>query len=227
MRIAASLSFCIILLSACRDTGVDIPDGLRVIAGSNPQVGDMATPKPPSCIVPAAAGIAGDNLGICVDFAKIGPGPLSSGQLPAELTGWNFGQCSHSWEIANGHLQLQNFGTFAGVCNFMLPSINLNDQDKQKYQSITLSLAQRIDLELGLDSNQLTQIYFKNPIPSLLLTQTSGTQPEQRISITIDRAKLPMALSLAVSYLLQVQATTSVSNKQGWQIGSIAVTGTP
>jgi hypothetical protein len=63
------------------------------------------------------------------------------------VAGWNFtGNCIAGWEIATGKLQVKNFGTFVGTCSFTMPLTDLASPANQKYQSVTLAVVQRVDL---------------------------------------------------------------------------------
>jgi hypothetical protein len=183
---------------------------------------------PPAAKCAAATGLAGDNL-ICVDFASIPDQSLDDqSRLPAQLARWDFvTKCGGKyWVISSQMLQIKSFSAFNDTCGFLMPSINFNDADKQKYQKLTLSIVQKMDLDPGtISPNQAAQVYFGNALPAYLVTQTTGTQPEQQITLTIDKQKLPLAINNTVKYLLQVQSGQP-QNKQGWQIESIAVMAT-
>lgn len=126
----------------------------------------------------------GDNL-ICVDFASIADGPVVN-PLPAQLTGWDFTSlCPAGWEIMGGKLQVQKFPNFMGSCSFTMPATNLNDQDKLKYQSVTLSIVHRVQID---DTQQRLQVMLGADEPSLrLIDQTTGKQQRQRTMIEIAR----------------------------------------
>jgi hypothetical protein len=151
MRTVLQFILALLLVSGCADT--DDMDGYHGRCGhhrtdASPPP-DLATP-PPKC--PAAKGLSGDNL-LCADFAK------ATSLTDSALSGWDFvTNCgTNSWEIAAGKLQIKNFGTFVGSCAFTMPALNFNDADKQKYNSITLSVIHRIDLN---DPEQEAAIWF-------------------------------------------------------------------
>lgn len=105
-------------------------------------------PSAPKCA--AAKGLSGDNL-ICVDFNQV------SSLVDQKLAGWFFGKDTMSmdcWELAGGKLQIKNFANLVDTCLLKMQTIDLNDADKQKYQSLTLSIIQRVDIN---NPNQTAQ----------------------------------------------------------------------
>lgn len=191
---------------------------------------DMATTPPaPKCL--AAAGLAGDNL-LCVNFSAINDMVLTA-PLPQLVSNWTFSKDSKNadcWQVKGGKLQIINFnGSFMDSCKAALPSMDfINDVNlkPKNYKKVILSLVQQVDLELGVSPNapnQLAQIYNGNTSnPAFLLTQTSGKQPEQQVTFTIDITNLPPAGTNVANYIIQV--TSSFKQfKDGLQISSIAV----
>lgn len=213
MRVAASLYLCIMLISACRDTGVDIPDGLHVVGGDNPPLGDMATPKPPSCTAPAATGLIGENR-ICVDFSKDSLSDLTT-------KGWNFDKFDKScWTIIGGKLMVDNFSVYIGSCGFFMPA--LSSDDYQKYNSFTISVVQTVDLD---SLQQKAQVMLGGDDPQRrLLDWLTGKQPRKRWVQTITKANLPPTAAGAFQPLFKLTSDATVGMlNQGWQIESIAV----
>lgn len=227
MRTTAILLSTLCIMGCYGPETVSSDGGTDCVAKDATPVVDQAPPT--KC--PAAKGLAGDNLGICVDFSSLPDQTLTS-TPPPQLAGWSFGKDSSNndcWEIQSGKLQIRNFDRFADTCRITLPQIDLNDADKQKYKAITLSIVQKIDLDIigsGFPS-QLAQIYNGVVIQSLLLTQTSGTLPEQQFSLTLDKQNLPTVTPNVAKYIIQVQSGKANNTKQGLKISSIAVHATP
>ena len=229
MRAAAFISiFCLSGVVGCdQQPYAQIPTDYCALV-------DMkVTPPADMTVVPpcaAAIGLRGDNL-VCVDFSSILDQPLdNSAQLPSQLSGWDFvTKCGGKyWEISANKLQIKNFSTFGDTCGFLIKQIDLNDVQKQKYRSITLSIIQKVDLDLGTTfPNQLEQVYNGTAIPAFLLAQSSGTLPMQQATWTFDKETLPAAMKYVVKYLVQVQSGTANNTKQGLQISSIAINAAP
>lgn len=209
---AAAQLLLFAFLSSCAQPPEQFSD-----AGNCSAPPDLATIAP-KCA--AAKGLAGDNL-LCVDFSTI------TMPLPQSLPTWSFSKDSMNndcWQVQNNRLQIINFnGSFQDTCKVTLPSYNFNDPDKQKYKSVTLAIVQKVDLDLGTAfPNQLAQIYNGRSSPSFLLSQTSGTQPEQQFVLTIDTMKLPLANSNIAGFILQVTSAAK-QFRNGLQVSSIAV----
>jgi hypothetical protein len=193
-------------------------DGGGVMADSacHPSQIDMTTPPPPC---PAARGLTGEVIGnLCVDFSQDTIADLST-------KGWNFmNAIPDCWEIAGGKLQIKMFSSFADNCAFKLPAINLNDADKQKYQSVTLAVVHRVHLD---DSQQKAQILLGVDDPSMrLFKQETGRQPRQHNVYTVTRADLPGVVGGMFQPLFKLTSGAGFPY-QGWQIESIAVIGNP
>lgn len=221
MRVYVLPLLCMPLIMGCRQEVTEVSDAFceRLLDMKTDAPIDMTQP-PAKCA--AAKGLPGDNV-ICIDFSSLSDQSLSD-PPPAQLMGWSFNSPPNCWEIASSKLQVKSFGTFASTCGFTMLPINLNDADKQKYQTVILSMIQKVDLDLGTAfPNQLAQIYFGTAVPAFMVNQTSGTLPEQQITITLDKQKVPGSMMSMVKYLQQVQSGMSVSNKTGLQISSIAV----
>ena len=205
------------LSPACHDLSIRPRDGgeacdVTDMSGPTP---DLA-PTPPKCA--AAKGLAGDNL-LCVDFDKVTA--LNS------LTGWDFtSQCPAGWTLSNSKLQVNSPATFMGSCVFTMPATNLNDATNQKYQSITLSVVQRVHLE---ETQQTAQILLGLDQPATrLYMQMTGRQQRVQWVQTINRGDLPPALSGAFQPLFKLTSGMSVGPLyQGWLIESIAINATP
>lgn len=173
---------------------------------------DMAV-APPKCA--AAKGLAGDNL-LCVDFDKV--------TALNTLTGWDFtSQCPAGWTLSNGKLQVNNFPTFMGSCLFTMPTTNLNDAANLKYQSITLSVVQRVHLD---EAQQSAQILLGLDQPSTrLFAQMTGREQRVQWTQTIARTDLPVAIGSIFQPLFKTTSGAQVGTLyQGWLIESIAVT---
>ncbi len=184
---------------------------------------EMTCPSPPDLATPAskcaaAKGLAGDNL-LCVDFKDV--------QALTSLSGWDF-SCTGgaSWGSTGGILQVNNFGTFDKDCFATLPKLNLNDADKQKYKSLTLSLVQRIELN---DTAQNAFIYLNDTSKQarLMYSATGKKDPVyQQTMITLRQVDLPAMINNAPQWILRLTSTASPgSGYAGWQIESIAING--
>lgn len=184
-----------------------------------PALPDLA-PPPLKCS--AAKGLSGDNL-ICVNFASIADQPLGASP-PAPLTGWDFvSNCGGmNWGISSGKLQITSFDQFASTCGFMMPTVNLNDADKQKYNSVTLSVLQRVDI---VPSQQTAQASLGSPLPTRTFWSSTGKTEHQQLMISMSRSDpVPTAANGMYQYLFQlISGVKAGGTAQGWQIESIAV----
>ena len=184
---------------------------------------EMTCPSPPDLATPAskcaaAKGLAGDNL-LCVDFKDV--------QALTSLSGWDF-SCTGgaSWGSTGGILQVNNFGTFDKECTATLPKLNLNDADKQKYKSLTLSLVQRIELN---DPDQRAQVFLNdtNDASRQMYFATGRKKPSKQVTtVTLERQDLPVMVNNAPQWILRVSSTVGAGAAfAGWQIESIAING--
>ncbi len=175
------------------------------------------TVSPPKCA--AAKGLAGDNL-LCVDFSKV------NGLTDPLLNGWDFttaGTCP-GWEIASGKLQVKNFGAFVGTCSFTMPLTDLAAAANQKYQSVTLAVVQRVDLN---PVSQKAQMMLGLDDPTTrLIDETRGTQPTQQRVYAVQKVALPNGGGAAYQPLFKLTSGALYAGV-GWQIESIAVMGNP
>lgn len=176
---------------------------------------------PPAARCKAAAGLAGDAI-TCVDFDQI------TTLTDQKLAGWDFTNpvSCPGWEIVNGKLQVKNFSSFDKNCSFIMPPLNLNDADKQKYQRVTLAIVQKVDLN---EAQQKAQIMLGLDDPlQRLLDQTTGKQPTQRRLLEVTRASLPAAVNSTFQPLFKLTSSIGPGpGYLGWQIESIAVIGQP
>jgi len=179
---------------------------------------DMAV-APPKCA--AAAGLAGTNL-LCVDFDKV------TQLTDPALAGWNFNaNMANCWQISGGYLQVQNFGSFMGNCGLTLPPIDLKQSDKQQYQRVTLALLHRIDMS---DPDQQAQIFLDVDSAARLAHQMTGKPGFPTLlttTVTVNKADVPGALMSVYKFFLKASALNALGGRQGWQIQSIAVNGSP
>lgn len=212
------IPLCLLLLSGCPTTLPNEDGGSRDNSCRPPNPDMTALPVP--CA--AAKGLAGSNL-LCVDFASIPDQPLGASP-PTKLAGWDFvTSCGGmNWEIANGKLQIKSFGQFSSTCGLTLPSFNLNDNDKKKYQSLTLSIVQRVDVS---SPKQTVQGFLGSATPSQAFWITTGNSEHQQLTITMSRTDpVPVATNGNYQYLLQIVSSVMAGGTaQGWQIESIAV----
>ena len=219
MRNSMRSVLCLLLFSACRTEVTEVTDAL---CGNRDQGVDAAAPPDLAAKCLAAKGLSGDNL-VCVDFAKV---PSLTDQA---LTGWDFvSNCGGNyWEIAVGKLQVKNFGTFANTCSFTMPLINFNDADKTKYNTITLSVVHRIDLN---DPDQEAQIWLDSDNPATrIVWRATGRRDvaRQTTTFTIDKADLPATLRAnGFKWLFKV-SSQGVFSRNGWQIESLAINASP
>ena len=179
-------------------------------------VPDLAT-SPPKCA--AAKGLTGDAI-VCVDFDKL------SGLSDQTVKDWNFtpgGGCP-GWEIATGKLQVKNFGGFVGTCSFTMPLTDLAAAANQKYQSVTLAVVQRVDLN---PVSQKAQMMLGLDDPTTrLIDETRGTQPTQQRVYAVQKVALPNGGGAAYQPLFKLTSGALYAGV-GWQIESIAVMGNP
>lgn len=130
------------------------------------------------------------------------------------------------WEIAGGVLQVKNFKMLTGDCGLFLPPINLNDAKYSKYQSLTLSLRQRVDVDPG--SMQQAGIFLDTADLAHQLNTTTDRNLPQQFVLTLDKTDLPAMNPGGYRYLLRLHApATAGGTRQGWQISSVAVLGNP
>lgn len=190
--------------------------------------GDMAgtSTPPPDQAMPtatakcaAAKGLSGDNL-LCVDFDKV------TALTDPALAGWNFNASTPcpGWQISNGALQVQNFGSFMGNCGLTLPPIDLKQADKQKYQRVTLALVHRVDMS---DPDQNAQVFLDLDLATRLIHQSTakpGIPTLTTTTLTVAKPDLPMALNSVYKFFLKA-SSGAAGGRQGWQIQSIAVNG--
>lgn len=212
-----SLFALLLLATACRTEVISVPDGFCDPPDLAQSPVDLAPPTP-KCA--AAKGLAGDNL-LCVDFKDV--------QTLSSLGGWSlFCGGSALWSTTGGMLQVNSFGTFDKECTALLPSINLNDPDKQKYKSLALSIVHRIDL---LDPEQKVQIFLNDASdPTRLMFFATGKKTPSRSTAvySLDRADFPAMLNNSPQWVLKVSSSAmSGTLRQGWQIESIAINGLP
>lgn len=221
MKTCTRLACLIAALSpACHNLTIERIDdaGTCDVTDMSRAVQDMATPAP-KCA--AAKGLAGDNL-LCVDFDKVTQ--LSD---PA-LAGWNFNaNMANCWQISGGYLQVQNFSGFSGACGLTLPALDFKQADKSTYQRATLSLLYRLDMT---DPDQQAQVFMDTDNPIRLLHQMTGRPGMPTLlnaTLTVNKADLPSALLSIYKLFLKVNVANVVGGRQGWQIQSIAVNGSP
>ena len=167
----------------------------------------------PAC--PAARGLSGKNL-LCADFSQ-------TTDL-ATLSGWQFtANCPAGWEVVGGKLQVKNFGSFQGQCQFGLPTVDLNSSDNQKYSGLTLSILQRV----AVNNPQHIVQGGLGSVSAANRTFWTATGKSERQQLTIPLPKgdpVPMAAGAVYQYLFQINSTVAAGGtSQGWQIESIAV----
>ena len=183
---------------------------------------DLAMPPPAKCA--AAKGLTGDAI-ICVDFDKV------SGLSDQAVKDWNFtpgGGCP-GWEINGGKLQVKNFGTFVGTCSFTMPLTDLAAAANQKYQSVTLAVVQRVEINTVpiANKNQTAQVFVGLAMPTLQLSSYTGSNPRQQTTHAVTRTDLVTLRGDAAFQPLFQLASAAAFLSQGWQIESIAVMGNP
>ena len=229
MRSRSCLAAISLLLAACQDNNVTLDDRWPGYLAENcptyladlklncPSV-DLAPPAPPCA---AAKGLSGDAL-LCVDFNKL------SGLTDQALMGWDFKtNCGAGWEINGGKLQVKNFGSFVGTCSFSMPLTDLSSSANLKFQSVTLAVVQRVDVNEATSKQQTTQIYLGVAVPANRLSFASGSNPRQTNSFAVSRTDLVTLRGDAAFQPLFQLASASAFLGQGWQIESIAVMGNP
>jgi len=183
---------------------------------------DLAMPPPAKCA--AAKGLAGDAL-LCVDFDKL------SGLSDQSLNGWDFKtNCGAGWEINGGKLQVKNFGGFVGTCSFTMPLTDLAAAANQKYQSVTLAVMQRVDLNDRLAQLQSEQLMMGLDDPARRIEFRTGSNPRQQYINAITRTDLASVSGVGTSFqpLFKLTSAAAVGGLfSGVQIESIAVMGNP
>ncbi len=220
--------FCGLMLVGCSEFDPD-PNNPKDVCPSSqidmptfcPNL-DLATPAP-KCA--AAKGLSGDTLH-CVDFKMLTDQTLTG--KPAVLADWDF-DLKGCWEIATGKLQVKNFGTFVGTCSFTMPLTDLAAAANQKYQSVTLAVVQRVDLNALPASLQTEQVYFGVTTPGREFSVTTGKTPRQHNVYEITRTDLGQVFGVGTSFqpVVQVSGTMASPGNTGVQTESIAVMGNP
>ena len=181
---------------------------------------DLAIP-PPKCA--AAKGLAGEAL-ICVDADKSTLADLRT----QGWTGFKDGTGTDCWEIASGKLQVKNFGTFVGTCSFTMPLTDLAAAANQKYQSVTLAVVQRVDLNDKLAQLQTQQIMLGLDDPARRIEFRTGSNPRQQNVNSVNRGDLTAVSGTSFQPLFKVTSSlASGATATGVQIESIAVMGNP
>lgn len=226
MRYRSCLAAISLLLAACQDNNVTLDDRWPGYLAENcptyladlklncPSV-DLAPPAPPCA---AAKGLSGDAL-LCVDFNKL------SGLTDQALMGWDFKtNCGAGWEINGGKLQVKNFGSFVGTCSFSMPLTDLSSSANLKFQSVTLAVVQRVDVNPVSQKAQL-MLGLDDPT-TRLIDETRGTQPTQQRVYTVQKVALPNGGGAAYQPLFKLTSGALYAGS-GWQIESIAVMGNP
>jgi hypothetical protein len=223
------LSFAIVLAlstaTGCRYGEVDVnPDYL---AENCPRFqSDMptcATPDLASSVPKCAAakGLAGDAL-VCIDADRITLADLRT----QGWTGFKDGTGTDCWEIATGKLQVKNFGGFVGTCSFTMPLTDLASPANQKYQSVTLAVVQRVDLNPVSQKAQM-MLGLDDPTTRLIEFRT-GSNPRQQNINAVSRGDLTAISGTSFQPLFKVTSSlASGATATGVQIESIAVMGNP
>lgn len=218
MRSPAALLLLFATLSGgCDQLHEQSIDGIKC-----PTSSDMATPEL-KCT--AAKGLSGDNL-FCIDFDSFPNQPLGA-TLPSELGHWDFTtNCGGKfWEINSGKLQIQNFGQFASMCGLLMPSIDLNQSQYKKYNTVTLSIIQRVDINNPLQT--AVGALGSAASPRTFWTATGKSERHQLIVSLPKTDPVPMAAGGLYQFLFQISSSVMAGGTaQGWQIESIAVMGT-
>lgn len=214
MRSLPFLLLGVLPLLAC-ETYTFLDDGGTCGSCKCPDAPDLSMPAPVAKCA-AAKGLSGDNL-LCVDFDKV------TALTDAALAGWNFNaNMADCWQLSGGVLSVKNFATFTGNCGFTLPSLDLKQTDKQKYQRVTLALVHRVDMS---DPDQNAQIFLDLDLATRLIHQSTakpGIPTLTTTTLTVARQDLPMTLNSVYKFFLKASSGT-VGGRQGWQIQSIAV----
>jgi hypothetical protein len=222
-----ALATVVLSVSGCQDLDYEInPEWLAQNCPAyladlkvNCAMPDLAPPQP-KCA--AAKGLTGDAL-LCVDFDKL------SSLTDQAVAGWNFtGNCIAGWEIATGKLQVKNFGTFVGTCSFTMPLTDLASPANQKYQSVTLAVVQRVDLNDKPAQLQTQQIMLGLDDPSRRIEFRTGSNPRQQNINAVSRGDLTAISGTSFQPLFKVTSSlASGATATGVQIESIAVMGNP
>ena len=154
-----------------------------------------------------------------MDFNKL------SGLTDQALMGWDFKtNCGAGWEINGGKLQIQSFGQFDKTCGFLMPLIDLNQTQYKKYNAITISIIQRVDINNpqhialgGLGSAMADRTFWT----------ATGKSERQQLTVTLPKTDpVPMKAGGMYQFLFQLSSTVMAGGTaQGWQIESIAVMG--
>lgn len=222
-----AVASALFVTSACQYNNADLNyDELHTYCAQEwkPDLGrvppDLAVPPASTCA--AAKGLTGDAI-VCVDFKDLANQTLGA-TPPTELPGWKF-DATNCLEIASGKLQVKNFGTFVGTCSFTMPLTDLGAAANQKYQSVTLAVVQRVDLNEGALKQQTAQIYLGVAVPSNRLAFTSSTNPRQQSSYSLTRTDLSLIRGDTAFQPLFQLASPAIYSGSGWQIESIAVMG--
>jgi len=227
LRTLAFVSICIV---GCKDNDFEIdPNYVPTFLADNcPKYqADGGTPPdlaipPPKCA--AAKGLAGEAL-ICVDADKSTLADLRT----QGWTGFKDGTGTDCWEIASVKLQVKNFGTFVGTCSFTMPLTDLAAAANQKYQSVTLAVVQRVDLNASALPPQSAKSMLGLDDPSRLLTTTTDKTPRQQQVYTLTRSDLAGVPGVGTNFqpLFKLSSAAVAPGNTGWQIESIAVMGNP
>ncbi|HND09809.1 MAG TPA: hypothetical protein PLY80_05210 [Pseudomonadota bacterium] len=229
MRSRSCLAAISLLLAACQDNNVTLDDRwpgylaescptyLADLKLNCPSV-DLAPPAP-KCA--AAKGLTGDTL-LCVDYSSLG-NQLLTATPPPELPGWKF-DATNCLEINGGKLQVKNFGSFVGTCSFSMPLTDLSSSANLKFQSVTLAVVQRVDVNPVSQKAQL-MLGLDDPT-TRLIDETRGTQPTQQRVYTVQKVALPNGGGAAYQPLFKLTSGALYAGS-GWQIESIAVMGNP
>jgi hypothetical protein len=222
----ASLSFLTVAIGCANNSPLylyETSSGAVDQASECPKPPDLA---PPAAKCAAAAGLPGTNL-ICVDFS-LTPDQTLASPLPQSLNGWSFAKDAMNnndcWQVLSGKLQVIKFSMFASNCTFYMPA--LSQTDYNKYNTLTLSVVHKVDLN---EQQQKIQLMLGNDDPlTRLVDQTTGKQPRKQWVHTITKGDLPPAAGGMFQPLFKLTSNVMVGNvNQGWQIESIAVMGSP
>ncbi len=181
---------------------------------------DLAPPLP-KC--KAASGLMGDAL-ICVDFDQ----PTTT-LTDLMAKGWTFVNAPlHPWEIANGKLQVNNFAMFADTGSFKMPLTDLASATNQKYQSVTLAVVQRVDVDQNALPPQTAKLILGQDLAQREFTTLTGKNPRQQNQYTLMRSDLAAVPGVGTNFQpLFKLSSGALYAGVGWQIESIAVMGNP
>ena len=185
---------------------------------------DLAPPAP-KCA--AAKGLTGDTL-LCVDFKDLATQVLGATN-PAPIDAWNFDKADKGcWEINGGKLQVKNFGSFVGTCSFSMPLTDLSSSTNQKYQSVTLAVWQRVDVDQNALPPQTAKLILGQDLALREFTTLTGKNPRQQNQYTLMRSGLAAVPGVGTNFQpLFKLSSGAVYAGIGWQIESIAVMGNP